>query len=143
MVEEAADATRQRPERGDVAASDEADRPIDGLADGQRAEDRGEREPSGVDDDQRPLASREVLVAADRHVPAQLGQPDDAAHEAGVAAPVVDHAGRFVDETEREIEQTADGGAAIGGAAPDPPGSVALESIERAITPPPGVPAGG
>ncbi len=109
MVEEAADATRQRPEGGGVAASDEADRPIDGLADGQCAEDRGEREASRVDDDQRPLVLRKMLVAADRHVPADLGETDDLAHETGVAAPVVDHACRFVDEPEGQIDQTTVG----------------------------------
>ena len=101
MVEQAADPAAERPERGRVAAADEADRPVDRLADRERAEDRCQGEAAGVDDDQGALAPREVLVAADAsRSSGAAARPIDLTHEAGVAAPVVDHAGRFVDEAQ-------------------------------------------
>ena len=109
--------------------ADESHRTVDGFADRERGEDRREREAAGVDDDQRALAAREVLVATDADVPTQLGQRDHLADETRVAAPVVDHAGRLDDEMAGQSSTAR------------PPHRVRAEPIVHGLLPPPVVPA--
>ena len=57
-----------------------------------------------------------MLVATDGDAPSELGEAEDAPHEPGVAAPVVDHAGRLVDEVHREVQDAAERRAVAGDA---------------------------
>ena len=88
--QQAAQPAGQRTDRGHVGSADEAHRPAGGGGEGEGGEDRGHRVAAVVDDDQRPGAHRQVVLAADDGVPPQPAELDGGVDERRVATPVVD-----------------------------------------------------